>query len=348
MKLGVTLSSAAHVAILSWGLLSLSSPQQMEVADVEALPVDIVPIEALTQTVRGDSSADVSETPAPTPTSRPEPVENAQNAGDADTDDKPVDNAKAAEASVEAGAEPADPTPPTPVKEEVAAAEAEDKPTEATELAALDDPAVPVTEEPVAEEPKVAETGEQFAKLPDAVPVPVLRPKVPKANTAKTTKRKKQDDAPSKEAKKSSNTEAEDTVDKVAKLINRQDDASSGAKRSTKQASLGADRSNGEKLSQSEMDALRSAIERCSSGIAGREISQDLTITVKMELNVDGTIRGDPVAAARGGTSEERSRYVRDILRFVKRCAPYDFLPKDKYDTWAEVIPTFYPHQMFN
>ena len=45
MKAGLTTSVVMHAALLGFGLFSLSAPSAFEVADVEALPVDIVPVE---------------------------------------------------------------------------------------------------------------------------------------------------------------------------------------------------------------------------------------------------------------------------------------------------------------
>ena len=56
---------------LAWGLVTFSAPAPLQVADVEALPIDIVPIEELTKAVQGDRKAALSDKPAPTPTQRP-------------------------------------------------------------------------------------------------------------------------------------------------------------------------------------------------------------------------------------------------------------------------------------
>ena len=80
-----------HAALLGFGLISLSAPAPMNVADVEALPVDIVPIEELTQIQQGDKKAPVSEKPAPTPTTRPDILPDAQKVGDNEIDtDNPI------------------------------------------------------------------------------------------------------------------------------------------------------------------------------------------------------------------------------------------------------------------
>ena len=77
MKAGFASSLLAHLMVVGFGVVSLSSPRPMTVADVEALPVDIIPIESITKTIQGEKDAELTEAPAPKPTTRPETVENA-------------------------------------------------------------------------------------------------------------------------------------------------------------------------------------------------------------------------------------------------------------------------------
>ena len=86
MKAGLTTSVILHAAVLGFGLFSLSAPAPLEVADVEALPVDIVPLSEMTQIEEGDKKAPMAEKAAPTPTERPDVVENAEKIGDNDID----------------------------------------------------------------------------------------------------------------------------------------------------------------------------------------------------------------------------------------------------------------------
>ncbi|MBO6816466.1 MAG: hypothetical protein JJ891_16545 [Rhizobiaceae bacterium] len=348
MKLGFTLSSAAHVVILTWGLVSLTSPEALKVQDVEALPVDIVPIEEITKTVKGAEEAEIAEKSAPTPTKRETPKPEAQNVGDKEIDSKPVENAERespvpvekAEAPPKAEAPAPKPEPkPEPVKEEAKT------PVETTEVAAAPQPKADITPETPADSPEQPLEGEQFAKLPDTVPVPSVKPTPPKPTVAKTNERKKVEELIRESGGQTNGTEKQEDV-AVKNKVNKAESAGGGAKTSTQTAALGARRGNAEKLSQSEMDALIAAITQCSTGIAGRRISEDLRIKVIMRLDRNGNVI-DAKAGPTGGTAEERARFPRDILRYVKRCAPYDFLPKDKYETWAEVVPTFYPAQMF-
>jgi len=350
VKLGVTLSSTAHAAVLAWGLLSFSAPAPLEVADVEALPIDIVPIEEFTQSVQGDKKADLSETPAPKPTQRPDVVENAENIGESQNDLKSQPEAKPAEQPVEvakAETPPPAPTPtPTPKLETEVPPAPEDTPAPTTELAALNEPAVPVTEEAASEEATPAESSEQFASLQDVSVVPTRRPEPPKPKTAETTKRKNEEKPAS--TKSASSDKKEETVnDEIASLLNKQEPASSGAKKSEKQASLGTSKpSKSGKLSTSEMDALRAAIEQCWSVPAGLADAEDMRVTVTIRLLPDGSIEGRPDVQATGGESGARRAFAGSARRAVQKCAPYS-LPKEKYDTWAEVVVNFSAAEMF-
>ena len=46
-----------HVALIGFGLVSLSSPRPMEMPSTDAIPVDIVPLEDVAQSVQGDETA---------------------------------------------------------------------------------------------------------------------------------------------------------------------------------------------------------------------------------------------------------------------------------------------------
>lgn len=351
MKIGATISTTAHVAILLWGAYSFQGVKTFEVAAVEALPVDFIPIESITRSIEGDTKAKRAEKPAPKPTKKPPTPEPAENAGDTKLDVKSKVEAEAKKEPVNVAAPPPEAKQPDPEPEKITKPEPakadKETPVPTTDVASLNEPPQPVKEETKKEPPAKADEGEQFAKLPDVAPLPVSRPKPPEAKSAKTKDRKKPDEV--KKKKTSAKGKKSDTTeDQIAALLNKQKPSASGKKRSAKPASLGSRTSNGaNKLSRSEMDGLMDAIARCSSGIAGREISENLEVKVTMDLAQDGNIIGNPIAEASGGTSEERRRFSREVLRYVKRCAPYDFLPKEKYETWSKVIPTFHPSQMF-
>src|SRR6185369_11716456 len=125
MKAGLTTSVILHAALIGFGLFTLSAPRALQVADVEAFPVDIVPLDKLTELQQGDKKAPKKEKPAPVPTTKPAIVPDAKQIGNADldTDKKPTPEAKPK--PVEAKDEPApspEPAPrpdPEPAKEPV-------------------------------------------------------------------------------------------------------------------------------------------------------------------------------------------------------------------------------------
>ena len=341
MKGSLATSTLLHAAVLGFALSSYTAPRTLEVADVEAFPVSIVPVEELTQIQQGEKNAPVAEISAPVPTTRPEPVQDAQNVGDNDVD---LNSAPAAEPSPrevvsEAPPEPVDKPAPAPEPEvsepepvEAAEPEPAPEPTPApapTEIAAL--PADP-TPDPVAEAIAEAAPAEpQFAALPSAGPVPQTRPTPPKPSASQT----------------SSSKQSDFNADEVAALLNKQDAQGGGARRSTETAALGGTRTTrGNTLSQSEMDALRGQIQRNWNIIPGMADGGDVRVTVTMNLDPSGNIVGQPQVQASGGSDAVRRTLAGSARRAVLKSQPYQ-LPAEKYDSWSNVIVNFDPSQMF-
>lgn len=93
---------------------------------------------------------------------------------------------------------------------------------------------------------------------------------------------------------------------------------------------------------------LLSRIEKCAAGLSVHLISPDLVITVFIEFNKDGSIKRIPFVDTEGGTATEIKRYGPAMVRAVKRCGPYKFLPKHQYNEWSRLSVKFIPHEMFN
>jgi len=357
MKGSLATSTVLHALVLGVALSSFTAPRTLEVADVESFPVSIVPVEEITQIQQGEKTAPISEKAAPTPTSRPEPVPDAQNAGDNSVDlttsqaATPSPKEVVSEAPPKPEEKPApkpEPVPETPKPEPVKVPEprpepepapkpAAEKPAEPkpapVEVAAL--PAEP-TPDPVAEAITEAAPAEpQFASLPSAGPVPQTRPE-----PQKTVAKPEAQDKPSTK-------ESDFNADQVAALLNKQDAAGGGARRTTETASLGGARTTrGNTLSQSEMDALRGQIQKYWNIIPGIADGGDVRVTVKMRLDPAGNIIGEPDVTASGGSAGTRGTLSGSARRAVLRAQPYQ-LPKEKYDSWSDVIVNFDPSQMF-
>jgi outer membrane biosynthesis protein TonB len=156
MKAGLATSVILHAAVLGFGLFSLSAPAAFDVADVEALPVDIVPVESITQIQQGDKKSTVNEKPAPLPTKKPDIVPDAQKVGEADVDtDKPA-TPEVRPKPVEKAADPApspEPAPKVaeqPKPEPAPQPDPKPAPAAATEVTSTSQPKQDVKPDPVA------------------------------------------------------------------------------------------------------------------------------------------------------------------------------------------------------
>ena len=120
--------------------------------------------------------------------------------------------------------------------------------------------------------------------------------------------------------------------------------AATGAELS-RTASLGAVTGAAAQLSQTEIDALRGQIQRCWNPPVGTSDARDLIVRVRLTLNQDGSLAGQPMVTDRGGGSTYQIA-AEAAMRAIRRCAPYT-LPAAKYEAWRDVEVTFDPRDMF-
>ncbi|WP_454851369.1 hypothetical protein [Rhizobium binxianense] len=375
MKASVVTSAVLHGLVLTWALVTIGAPESFKVEDFEAMPVDLVPVESITQMQQGDKKAPMKEVSAPVPTTRPPLPEPAENAGDNKVDLKtpPVPNAKPSNSDAAAANSSDKPQPqidPTPndVKEVNKEETEVDQPKEVAsipqqkpaDVTPPPQPDVKPEEQAKPEEPPKPDA----EALPDNVPTPVAKPQVkppePKAaekppekpqdqpKTAEKPTDKKKADKKQEVAKSASSMKSDFNADEISALLNKTDPSAGGAKRSTQEASLGAKKSTGgSKLSMSEMDALRSAIAGNWSVIPGMEGASEVRIKVHMKLDPDGNLIGQPEVEATGGDNDATRRALAGgAYRAIMKSAPFSTLPKDKYDAWNEVVVNFDPSDL--
>ncbi|RWF32605.1 energy transducer TonB [Mesorhizobium sp.] len=381
MRTGLTTSVILHTVVLAFGLFTLSSPPAMPASDVESVAVDIVPMEAIAQTLQGDKKAVMHDKPAPTPTKRPDIVPDAQKVGENSVDtDKPITD-EAKPKPVDLTSAPPAPTPTEKPKPEDAPKPKEaPKPTPATEVAPVPQPKEEVKPEPVkqvepkptpAKEPTPApqpdktaaiqpkeevkpdavaeaiaqEPPTEEAKLPDSAPAPEARPKPQpaQAESAKAPDRKDAD-KPVKEA--SSKPKSEDkqfNADEITALLDKQKPSGGGAKRSTQQASLGGEKDQGQKLSRSEQGALEDQLGHCWTLPVGLEGSEDFTVVVRFNLNASGKLEGRPTIEKSSGNPQ----FDASAVRAVQKCDVAGLqVPAGKQDIWSDVRVNFDPRAM--
>lgn len=300
MKTGLILSSVAHVAVMTWGVFALPEPARLEAPEIDALPVEIVPFEELSQKRAGDLKAEPDTPPPPEPEpTPPTPVEA----------DKPVE--KPAEEPAPKQVEATPPPAPAPPEPEPAPPEPEPEP----------EPAPPEPEP--TPEPEVAP--EPQLDLSKAPP-PRVRPKPP--------------------APQPPQPEADFNTDKIAALLDKQKPQGAAPQPDQPQqlGVQGGDNSN--QLSQNEIDFLRRQLENCWSLQAGMEAAESIAIEVQMVLNIDGTLAGPPRVLNTGAGAQYQIAAER-ALRAVQVCAPYSYMPQEKYDTWQVIEFNFDPSKMF-
>ncbi|MBZ9735866.1 MULTISPECIES: energy transducer TonB [unclassified Mesorhizobium] len=381
MRTGLTSSVILHTVALAFGLFTLSSPPAMPAADVESVAVDIVPMEAVPQTLQGDKKSVMHEKPAPLPTKRPDVVPNAQKVGENTIDtDKPVTDEAKPKPVEKTAAPPPAPTPTEkPAVEDVPKPQEKPKPTPATEVAPTPTPKEEVKPEPVKQtEPKptpakqptptppkdttaaiskdevkpdaVAEAIAQQqptdeAKLPDSAPAPEARPKPQpaQAESAKAPDRKDADKPVKEASSKPKSDDKQFNADEISALLDKQKPSGGGAKRSTQQASLGGEKDQGQKLSKSEEGALRDQLAGCWTFPAGMEASDDLIAVISFNLDASGKLDGRPVVEKSSGNRQVDESAVRAI----QKCNMAGLqVPPGKQDIWAQIKVTFDPREM--
>ena len=370
MKRSLAISFFLHCLVLGWAILVLGNPGSLEVADVDALPVTLIPVEDITQVQQGDSEAELTDVAAPVPTRRPQDVAEAQNVGDNDVDLETQDDAAPSDTEREQAAlptpsetvsneqtpeevaaapkpEPRDPAPtpePASVPEPAPAPAPEPAPAPVPEAAVIPEPA---PEPDVAEAPPEPQQPEEpELAFPDQAPLPTRRPPEPQRQVAETppVERPRTDN----QTTASTTSEQDDfNVDDIAALLNRTEAQGGGARRSEQAAAMGAQRTTGgATLTQSELDALRGQIQRNWSILAGLDGAEGVRIRIQMKLDPSGAIVGQPEVTATGGSESARRILAGGARRAVLKASPFVNLPPEKYDAWNEVVVNFDPSSM--
>lgn len=92
-------------------------------------------------------------------------------------------------------------------------------------------------------------------------------------------------------------------------------------------------------------DYIRQKMLACWSVPVGAENAENLQIAMTVRLNPAGYLIGNPVfknsAAVLGGSNHYLRVFAESTARAVRRCEPYDKLPKESYELWKELELNF-------
>jgi len=321
MRVGLIVSIVGHATVLLWGLVSLPGAEPLGAPPIDAMPVELVDIGELTELKKGSKTAAPSEAPqaATIETKTPDapPVEDPGNAK-APQDAPPTPETSKVAAVPDAGAPP--PEAPEPPQESPAEPEA----------------APPPPPEPAPSEAQVEETPE-----PAPSTAPVVAPKTPQKKPA-PPKPSKQKPVQTAQA----NDKSKFNSDKISALLDKQTPSGGGTQTPSGAAALGSDKGTSTtKMTLSELDALRSQIQRCWNPPVGATDGDAIIVKIHMELNPDGSVVGQPEVVNSSAAPFFRAA-ADSARRAILRCQPYQ-LPAAKYDTWREVTVNFDPREMF-
>lgn len=103
-----------------------------------------------------------------------------------------------------------------------------------------------------------------------------------------------------------------------------------------------------DRMSMSEMDALRRQLSRCWSLMAGARFAEDQVVQIRLNVNPDRTVRSAHIVDQIRYNTDSFFRAAADsAMRAVHNphCSPLE-LPPDKHTQWRDLIVRFDPREM--
>jgi colicin import membrane protein len=109
---------------------------------------------------------------------------------------------------------------------------------------------------------------------------------------------------------------------------------------------LGTAMGNAAKLSQSEIDALRTRLMALWNPPVGIQNPEDFVIRIRLSIGPDRKLRAPPLVVSSG--KGQLFMTARDsAVRAVLRGQPFDMLKPEHYEIWKDIEVTFDPRDMF-
>ncbi len=328
MRASLVISLFLHLAIIVLAVVNLRGPDRLLAPPQEALPVEIVDIEEVSR--RAAMRKDAPKKPKKA-VEKPAPPKQERRAVEKPAP-KPAKEVKQASREPRPAPEAALAPKPEPEKPRPGP---EPEPQAKKKLEALVKEAV---KETPPEERKAAKP-EKRARMRPA-PKPRARPKIV---------RRKPAPRPGKVAR-TKKKPLKDPIDDIAALLNKTDEERAAPRPESERAGRplrGPADVNGEdaRIAADIADALRARIEECWNVPAGVRDAEHLRVRIRFQLGPGGALAGGPVVLNRMDHPAFPAA-AQSAVRAVIACAPYAFLPPERYDLWKDVILTFDPSRL--
>ncbi len=323
MKTGLTFSVVMHAGLIAFAVLTLSAPHPLDVADVEALPVDIVPVQSITQVQQGDKKAPVADKAAPA-------ADRAAGLGEGSAQcrqqrGRPEDAADAARPSRSRWRRPPRRRRRPSRKPVAQAGHRRRRPSPSPSRCRR--PRRRRWPSPSTRWRPIRWPRRSSPRARTAQAVKLARERAHAARPGRSRRRprrprrpeRKDADKPAVHAAATPKPDKTDyNADQIAALLDKEAPSGGGAKRSDDQASLGARQTtSGQKLSQSEMDALAARSRAAGTCPPGVEAAND--------FKVDGSVQAEPQRQARRSTRRRadgsgNQQFDDSVVRAVQVC----------------------------
>jgi hypothetical protein len=143
-------------------------------------------------------------------------------------------------------------------------------------------------------------------------------------------------------------TETDESFDSLLKNLMKSDPQTAPTEVEGEGSAKAPDALFGEKMTMSEMDAVRYQLGQCWKLMAGARYAEDLVVEIKLTINQDRTVKDARIVDQLRYTTDGYFRAAADSAYravFEDACTPLN-LPAEKYNLWKSMTVRFDPREM--
>lgn len=350
MRIGLGISIVSHAALLAVGLFSLGGAEPFDPTEIEAIPIELVPIESISNIRFGSLESNVIKTETPSAVDAEQPAQIAEPTGNTETnqDTREETNTVTPAPTTETAPEPQ----PEPVIEPVPVEKIPERP--APDVTPEPEPVDPTPPTPTPQ-PEPEPAPEPVTPKPDQIEQVIAaqtqtdaEPEVqdPRPPTLTAALEKARSQSPPKAiSQESKATDNSDKADKISEIINKEDSrgATTG---SGGQKTAGKTTGTAARLTQSEKAALVAQMRKCWLVPISAKDVDGLFVRLLIDMNRDGSVAGTPQVLEISIQNSVGVATASAAQRAVRRCAPYTTLDPAKFDEWRQIEVKFDPKDL--